>query len=190
MRNEIERIRGVADMMCSAHANLRDRYAWKSLVLDLLILAIATWLIALAFVGPAVNISLTPIDIKPQIWSGLLAVTTFFLTLVEMKLNWKGRSEAHSQSLGLYSEVKLEANQVLALCRELEEAAYRNLLVRNGLASTLGAKISEREFLRQKKHHLTKVALSKYLDSHPMSSILITKARLWWRDNVGKGAAQ
>jgi len=60
LRKEIERIRNVSDMLCTGHAILRDRYERKALALDLSILALATWLSALAFVTPSINLSLTP----------------------------------------------------------------------------------------------------------------------------------
>ena len=61
LRDEIERIRGVSDMLCTAHAGLRDRYARRALALDLSILALATWLSAIAFVASSINVSLTPL---------------------------------------------------------------------------------------------------------------------------------
>jgi hypothetical protein len=66
-REEIVRIRKVADMLCTGHANLRDRFARWSLILDLLILAASTWLVALAFVDPALDISLTPFGLGPRL---------------------------------------------------------------------------------------------------------------------------
>ena len=81
-------------MLCTAHAGLRDRYARRSLFLDLSVLGLSTWLVALAFVEPRIGISLTPFKIDAQIWGGLLATFTFFLAIVQLKTDWKGRSDA------------------------------------------------------------------------------------------------
>ncbi len=187
-RAELERIRRVADMLCSGHAALRDRYAGRATALDLAILALTAWLSAIAFVAPRINASLIPFGVDSQIWTGLLSVTTLFLAIVQLKTDWKGRSDAHRRSLDVYAEVKREAGYILAK-DEIEERAFNNVLERYNLASAVGIEIPEREFLAQKRHHKMKVALSKYLDDHPSASIVIVKARLWYRDTFGKGDA-
>ena len=74
-KEELQRIRRVSDMLCTAHAGLRDRYSRLALFLDLSVLGLSTWLVALAFVEPRIGVSLTPFGIDSQIWGGLLAVS-------------------------------------------------------------------------------------------------------------------
>jgi hypothetical protein len=182
-RQELGRIRRVSDMLCTAHAGLRDRYARRALTLDLSILGLCTWLVALAFVEPRINVSLTPFQLDPQLWGGLLAVGTFFLTIVQLKTDWKGRSEGHARTLDLYAEVKREAGYLLA-SDLLEEDAVRRVLARYDIASAVGVAIPEEDFLPQKRRHLVKIALSKRLDQFPASSLLLARLRLWFRNNV------
>src|SRR3979409_723189 len=87
---ELQRIRRVSDMLCTAHAGLRDRFSRLALFLDLSLLGLSTWLVALAFVEPRIGVSLTPFGMDTQIWGGLLATFTFFLTIVQLKTDWKG----------------------------------------------------------------------------------------------------
>jgi hypothetical protein len=54
------------------------------------------------------------------------------------------------------------------------------------MASAVGVEIPERFFLKAKRRHLMKVAISKHLDTHPGASIVLTRMRLWWRGNFGK----
>ena len=138
---------------------------------------------ALAFVEPRINISLTPFHMDPQLWGGLLAVGTFFLTIVQLKTDWKGRSEAHARTLDLYAEVKREAGYLLA-SDLLEEDAVRRVLARYDIASAVGVAMPEKDFLPQKRRHLVKVALSKRLDQFPGSSLLLARLRLWFRNNL------
>jgi hypothetical protein len=182
---ELERIRRVADMLCTGHASLRDRYARRALVLDLSILGLSAWLASLAFVAPSLNLSLTPFRLDPQIWTGLLSVATLFLAIVQLKTDWKGRSDAHRRTLDLYAEVKREAGYLLA-SGELEEQACRRVLARYDMASAVGIEMPERFFLYEKRRHKIKVAISKHLDAHPGASILLTRLRFWLRDNFGK----
>jgi hypothetical protein len=188
LRNEVERIRRVSDTLCTAHAGLRDRFAQRACALDLAILGLSTWLVALAFVEPKLNISLTPFGLDSQLWVGLLGAGTFFLTLVQLTTDWKARSDAHKRTLEIYAEVKREAGYLLA-SGNLGETACRRVLARYDMASALGVAVPERDFLPQKRRHKSKVAVSKYLETHPSASILLTRVRFWFRDNFGKAAS-
>ena len=178
-RDELQRIRRVSDMLCTAHAGLRDRYSRLALFLDLSVLGLSTWLVALAFVEPRIGVSLTPFGMDSQIWGGLLATCTFFLTIVQLKTDWKGRSDAHRRTLDLYAEVKREAGYLLA-SGALDDAAVRRVLARYDVASAVGIAVPEPDFLPQKKRHLVKVELSKRLDTLPGSSLMLARLRLWW----------
>lgn len=184
-RNELGRIRRVSDLLCTSHAGLRDRYARRALILDLGVLGLSTWLVALAFVQPQINMALTPFGVQPQLWGGLLATLTFFLTIVQLKTNWKGRADAHSQALSLYAEVKREAGYVLSSSK-IDEAEYRRVLARYDIASAVGIAVPERDFLRQKHRHRLKIALSKHLDDFPAASLWLTRIRFFLRDNCGE----
>jgi hypothetical protein len=184
-RSELERIRRVADMLCSGHAGLRDLYARRALILDLSILGLSVWLTALAFVEPRLNLSLTPFGLEPQLWTGILSVGVLFLSITQLKTDWKGRSDAHRRTVDTYAEVKREAGYLLA-SHESDEQGRRRVLARYDMASAVGIEMPERFFLREKRRHRMKVALSKHLDTHPGASIMLTRLRIWVRDNFGK----
>ena len=93
---------------------------------SLSILALATWLSAIAFVASSINVSLTPFGLDCQLWTGLLSVAVLFLSIVQLKTDWKGRSDAHRQTLDIYAEVKREAGYFLAT-GELDEAVGRRM---------------------------------------------------------------
>jgi hypothetical protein len=183
IRDELQRIRRVSDMLCTTHAALRDRYTRRALFLDLSVLGLSTWLVALAFLEPRIGVSLTPFKIDSQIWGGLLATFTFFLTIVQLKTDWKGRSDAHSRTLDLYAEVKREAGYLLA-SGAIDDSAVRRVLARYDIASAVGIAVPERDFLPQKRRHLVKVELSKRLDCLPGSSLLLARIRLWLLNNI------
>jgi hypothetical protein len=182
LREELGRIRSVSDMLCTGHAGLRDRYKRMALALDLSLVALSTWLSALAFVAPNINLSLTPFGLDSQLWTGLLSIATLFLAIVQLRTDWKGRCDAHRRTLDSYAEVKREAGYVLAT-GEFEEQACRRVLARYDLASAVGVELPERDFLKQKRRHKMKIALSRHLDTHPAASLLLTRFRFWIRDN-------
>jgi hypothetical protein len=142
---ELQRIRRVADMLCTGHAVLRDRYARRALVLDILTLLLSTWVVALAFVSPSIATILTPFGFNTTIWLGTLSAGTFFLTLLQLKTDWKSKADAHRRTLDLYAEVKREASYLLA-SGEADDAEYRRILARYDLASAVGIEIRSVRF--------------------------------------------
>jgi hypothetical protein len=189
IRSELERVKRVSDMMCTAHAGLRDRFSRRALILDLAVLGGSSWLVALTFVQPRINLALTPFGLDPQLWIGLLAIFTFFLSVAEIKVDWKGRSDAHKRSVTIYAEVHRRAGYLLAETI-LTERDCSQLLTRFDLAALVGTEIPERAFLRQKRRHRTKISVSRYLDTHPSASIHLTRIKFWFRDNFRGGERQ
>jgi len=181
LKNELTRLCRVSDMLCTGHAALRDRYAKRAFALDLLTLGVSTWLVALAFVEPKLNVTLTPFGWDSQIWVGVLCTGVFFLTLIQIKTDWKGRSDAHKRTLDVYAEVKREAGYLLS-AGEYNHDSCQRVFSRYDMAASVGVPIPESEFLRQKQRHLVKVALSKVLDDRPATSLMWLRVRLWWRD--------
>lgn len=182
---EVERILRVADMLCTAHSLLRDQYAFRAKALDILVLAASTWLVSLSFVGADLQEKLTPGSASSAIWIGVMGVTTFFASLVQMQMNWKGRSSNHGKSLDIYSTIKRDAKYLLSL-PSISSDALRSLVDMNSIAASSSSKIPERWFLRAKRAHLLKIAISKHLDSHPSASVLLFKMKMWWKDNLSR----
>jgi hypothetical protein len=184
--HELERAKRTSDMLCTGHAALRDRCRRAALLLDLAILALSTWIVALAFASAEIATRLSPLGCNPTIWIGVLSATTFFLTLVQMKTDLKSKADAHRRTLELYAEVKREARYLLA-SGEADDGAYRRVLVRYDMASAAGVEIPEKQFLRLKRRHRIKVETSKYLDDHPSASLWLLRIRIWIRDNRAGG---
>src|SRR5579871_1568993 len=172
---ELQRIARVSDMLVSAHANLRDRYSLWATLLDLSILASSTWLVAVVFVEPKIGARLTPPGIDSQLWVGLLSILTFFLSIAQLRVDWKGRSDAHKRSFELYSEVKGDCGQVLGSGVPIPRQNCERLLTLYDMATKVGTVIPGSEFLRQKRRHLQKVEISKYISQHPSASILLLR---------------
>jgi hypothetical protein len=182
-RSELVRVRRVADMLSTAHANLRDQFKRRALFLDGTILGLSTWLTAVVFVEPRIGVTLTPWHFDPQIWVGLLGVATFFLSILQLLVDWKGRSDAHRRSLDMYAEVKRECGYLLASEQVLTHEKCQRVLARYDMASDVGTAVPERQFLVLKKKHLQKVAISRLLDRQPSASLLLIRMKMWWRDN-------
>jgi hypothetical protein len=113
---------------------------------------------------------------------GCLSVGVFFLSIVQLKTDWKGRADAHRRTLDLYAEVKREAGYVLASA-EVDEASCRRVLSRYDMASAVGVELPEKDFLYLKRKHRIKIAISKQLDAAPSTSIVLLRLKMWFADN-------
>ncbi|EFL52355.1 hypothetical protein DesfrDRAFT_0844 [Solidesulfovibrio fructosivorans JJ]] len=183
-KDEIERVKRVADMTCSAHAFLRDKYYFKSTLLDLVVVSISTWIIALVFVEPKINIILTPWHIEPIIWVGLLSILSFFFSLLQFIINWKEKYNLHKAAVDIFAELKNDARTLLlTVPSEIDEEKFNYFCQKAVDASKKSPPIPERIFLKMKKRHLIKIAISKHLDMHPNSSIAIFKFKMFIEDN-------
>ncbi len=187
-RLEVERIFRVSDMLVTAHANLREKYGRRALILDLVILGISVWLTAVVFIEPRLSFKLTPFHFDPHVFVGLLGVLTLFLSILQLRVDWKGLSDAHRRAFDLYAEVKNECRYLLSSDGALSRERCQHALATFELSSDVGRQIPEKEFLKQKRKHLQKVEISRYLDTHPGASILLLKIRLCWKGSLNRGA--
>lgn len=100
-----------------------------------------------------------------------------FLSIVQLKTDWKGRADAHRRTLDLYAEVKREAGYMLASANT-DETSCRRVLSRYDMASAVGIELPESEFLYLKRRHRIKIAISKRLDTCPSASIFLLKLKM------------
>ncbi|THV25086.1 hypothetical protein [Peteryoungia ipomoeae] len=186
IRTEVSRIRRVSDQLCSSHAALRDKFYRRAFVMDIFLLLLSAWVTIVSVVDERYVAFLTPYGFDSQLWAGLLGLAVFVLTLFQFKVDWKGTSEAHKRTFSLYAEVKREAGYLLASNKDGEEIPLREfqrLTSRYDMASDAGVAVPERDFLRLKKAHRLKIAVSKRLDEYPGSNIWLTAALIILRDN-------
>jgi hypothetical protein len=148
--------------------------------LDLAILMISLWLVAMAFVKPEIASMLAPFGFRNEIWIGLLAICGFALSLIQLQVNWKGQAEAYHHSCVLMSTYVREC-RVLDSSTDVSQmkvALERYNVILDGVQP-----IPDSQFLNLKKRHLLKIEISRYLDSHPGASIALVHIRCWVRDN-------
>lgn len=161
----VEKIRRTADLMCSMHSRLRDIYTRRALILDVSILVLTLWLTSLAFVDPTLELKLTPLWIAPRVWTGLLAVLTFLLAVIQLRVDWKGLADSHGRAASSYGSLKLEAARVGSEIPS-DVASLRVLLDRYQAVGETHAPIPEEWFLKLKRHHYMKVAVSRLIDNN------------------------
>jgi hypothetical protein len=143
---------------------------------------------AFTFLDPAVARVLLPFRLPAGVLVGLAGVAIFAASLVQMKMDWGGRSALHGRAAEAYLEVKHELGWATCLAPDDEraEAGFARLRDRyEGIAAN-AISVPDRLFPKLKQLHLIKVEIAKALDQGPGASMLL-RWKFWWRDDVRGG---
>jgi len=181
---ELQRMLRVSDMMVTAYSRLRGRYAFLSTSVDVLILFLSAWLSALAFASENIMDAINPTGASNQLFIGFIALTTFIISLIQLKVDWKGKASAYANSAQVFSSFKLELRRVLADSDdEIDGDTLKLMNEKYVTAGDFTIPVPEDQFIALKKAHLMKIEISKALDDAPSSSLLLLRVKLWWKDN-------
>lgn len=182
LRNELKRIQRVSDMLVTMHSALRDEYSVRSTVVDCALFGSSIILVALVFMDPALLNWLPLSATGSRIPLGVFALITFFLSLVVFRVDWKANSALHKYAGQAYSQVKLECGRILGVFDSTTDTEIRELFIRYADLGQICVPVPEGSFLRLKKKHKIKIALSKYLDEHPGTSLGLLRLKIWFAD--------
>lgn len=177
-QQELGRLKRVADMLATAHSVERDRYESWSLGLTISSLIISVILLSLVLVADDFVERTT--GIKPDLFRWLRAVAAALnFTLVILGLSWRpaARAALHDQAVRHYSKAKHQIRQLEADAENLTEQAIA-VIKEQYLDDRDLPRIAERRFLKLKRWHLQKVAISRELDENPQESLRSIKSRL------------
>lgn len=178
---EIKRINKVADMLVSCHIRLKEKYISYSFMVDVSMFVVSVFLCVFAFSSDDILAKYLGEHFKFLL--GIFSIGTFVMAYCADKFNWKIRAEQHRQAAEKYFEFKADSKNIL---NSLNSGGAPNVDIfiekYNSVANTL-VTIPERDFLKCKQHHLSKVEISRWLDEHPGGSILIFKIKRFFRDN-------
>ena len=180
LKIELERVQRVSDMLITMHSVLRDEYSRKSIVVDCSLFGSSIILVALVFVDPLLLGWLPLSATASRILLGVFALVTFFISLVIFRVDWKSRSELHRYAAEMYSNIKLESQEILATFESASDVDIQRLLIRYKYLGQICVAIPDSGFLRLKNKHKTKVAISKYLDDNPGTCLWSLKMRIWF----------
>lgn len=181
-RDELEKVRRIADMLCTAHAVERATYRRWAAVVDILLMVISVYIVAMAFVDPALVPKLIPDQWNLVLWIGMLSIGTFILSMLQIMVNWKARADAHHRSFCMYAEAKSKCIELLNANGAISREAYNSVRTRYDMATDIGIHIEDARFRKLKQKHLLKVEISKILDKRPAAWVWYLRVCLWWRD--------
>jgi hypothetical protein len=181
---EISRQRRVVDQQLTIYSILRDRYQRCAVVSTLLILAGSLVVTAFAFTSNNATIRLPGVSASRTIWIGWLGLAVFFITLIDLVVDWKKKAERYGEAARRLGALKSSYRGLNFERLNSDEIA--NLSRHYGSVMGDAPPIRDRTFIRLKAAHIRKVALSRLISEHPGASVLRLRLRLW-RESVRAG---
>lgn len=177
LRGRLKRVLRLANQQATMHGWMSDYYGRWTAALTFGSLLIAVVLLALVFASDFVQRT-TGVSADAFQWAtGVAAILSFLITLVGLTWQPAAKAASHRQAVGHYTKAKyevgrrLDSNEVVTAesVRQIEERYLDTRDLPN---------ISDRRFLKLKRWHLEKVAVSRELDDNPHESIRSIKRRL------------
>jgi hypothetical protein len=146
------------------HASLRDQWALKALCLNVCLLVASSFLCAFVFADLSV-FGVTP-DAS-RIALGLLSIATFSLSLVELRVDWKGKATLHNDAVKKLSALKNEYRQSYSRFKGCDREENDRLSEEYSKVLTDIISVPEAQFLSLKAEYLSKVELSRLISRYP-----------------------
>jgi hypothetical protein len=167
----------VLDMMLSGHATLRERNRrrWLALTLAVMLLSILAATLALAEEKP---VEVIFIRLQMKDWLAILAGLIFFLSIIELVIDWRGRVWAHGDAARRLAELKGQFRRA-EISSEGVETNGVDLDEAYDQAMAAIVEIPNSLFNRLKAKHRRKVAVSKLLDESPGAPLLLLRWRVF-----------
>ncbi len=173
----LKRVLRLANQHATMHGWMSDYYGRWNAALTYASLSIAAVLLALVFASDFVQRT-TGISADAFQWAtGIAAIFNFLLTLAGLAWRPAAKAASHRQAVGHYTKAKYEVGRQLDSNEAITAESVRQIEERYLDTRDL-PNISDRRFLRLKRWHLEKVAVSRELDDNPHESIRSIKRRL------------
>jgi hypothetical protein len=167
----------VLDMMLSGHATLRERNRrrWLALTLAVMLLSILAATLALA---EEKRVEVLFIRLQTKDWLAILAGLIFFLSIVELVVDWRGRVWAHGDAARRLAELKGQFRRAEVSSEGVETNGV-DLDEAYDQAMAAIVEIPNSLFNRLKAKHRRKIAVSKFLDDSPGTPLLLLRWRIF-----------
>lgn len=182
---EFRRKRRVLNQMLTGHSLLRDLYERRALTLSLLILALSIAATATAFLSGDAPMTVLGIRARVQVWVGLLTAVIFFLSLVDLRVDWRQRAGAHEDAARRLGRLKGIFRGATVVDDTVDSAGVDLDLEYEAVMEQVPP-IPEKWFLRAKAKHVRKVRVSELLDSHAGAPAWWVTLLVTWRGIRGK----
>jgi hypothetical protein len=177
LRDRLKKTLRLTNQQATMHAWLSDRYGVWNLGLTIASLVSSAVLLAFVFASDFVQRTIGVSADAYQWVTGLVAIAFFCVTLVGLVWQPAGRSARHDQAVRHYTKAKYEVGRLLdAASASLDEESVKRVEALY-LDDRDLPRIPEGKFLKLKRWHKLKVAISKELD-HDLSPVRRIRRRV------------
>lgn len=178
---EIDRQKRVLSMMITGHSVLRDRYARLASIFENGLLVSAAVLNCFVFVDEKFISGVTSLSLQDQkVILGVASIIVFIVSIVLLQVKWKEKAENHSKAADQLFILLQECRTLLEFPDGQEkDIAIAAFSKQYGQIMGIIVKIPDSQFNKLKLIHLRKIELSKLIDRHPGSLLLILKIKLF-----------
>ena len=159
----------VVDTMVTAHSILRDRYERRATGLTLLVMALSVVATGVAFISGEPETSIGPFTARVQVWVGVLTCIIFFLSIVDLQVEWRRRAWAHEEAVRRFSDLKAKYRhgerdgEIVHADLDLTAEYERTW----DAVAALRVAIKDSQFTKLKQKHWRKVEISKRISKRP-----------------------
>ncbi len=175
---EIERLARVIDMMLTMHSVLRERYKWRNLLVELLLLVASVMLLVANFADASFLTRITLSADTVAWWGKVGAVIVFVVALIMLKVDWQGKASGHGRARDELVRLKGRCREVLG--NGDDPAAFsEHLRVCNATMAVL-CPIPEKKFNKLKAVHLRKVEISRMISRYPGCPVFVLWGKLFF----------
>lgn len=182
-RSELKKQAKVIDMMITMHSILANRYARKAKILEIGMFTGSIVLLSTVFLDPSI---LRYFHLEPEttrIIIGLSSIIIFFLSILSLIVDWKGRSVQHRDGFSTLVGLKSEYREILSSDENDENNNYKEFAKRSSLITRQIIPIPDSNFNNLKSYHYRKIEISKMIRSNPGSSIYLLRLKLLLKNN-------
>jgi hypothetical protein len=178
---ELNRQKKVLNMMVTAHSILKDRYLKLSSIFENTLLFASVILNALVFVDSNLILKFTNLNDQQQRFIiGVSTILVFAISVILIQVKWKEKAENHSVAAGQYFLLLQECRGIINLPDgEDKMKTFEEFTKRYAQVSNILCKIPDKMFNSLKQKHYRKIEMSKLIDKHPGSIMLILRIKLF-----------
>ncbi|MBW8038925.1 MAG: hypothetical protein FVQ85_02875 [Planctomycetes bacterium] len=169
----------VIDMMLTAHCKLRDSNSRKAILIDLILLGSSIVLCAMVFFDSGILIQF---KIDPQVVRliiGICSGVVFFISLIILRMDWKGQAQKHAEATALLSRCKGECRRILKSEEKPTKENVSKVCEECLWTFKMLPAIPENKFLKLKILHKRKIQISKMVDNNPGCPLWVLRAKIF-----------
>jgi hypothetical protein len=166
-QRETERQFRVLQQTLSAHTALRDEYATKAKIAEVVLLVCSVIFCATTFAAEGFYMGLGVSPGTGRFVLGVASVLAFASSLAILVVNWKGSATRHSDAAERWASALEEFRRLREEDGSWPEDTQATLSAIYWEAARNSTAIPERSFNRLKARHLRKVEVSKLISKYP-----------------------